>query len=419
METRMRFTRIEKSWITYDAANSAVTMMVSSVIPIYFHSLTAQTGVTATQSAAYWGFITAFCTLILAVLSPLLGTIADIRGMKIRMFGGALSVGLVAGVGMGVVSGWAAFAAVFVIAKVGYNATLVFYDAMLTDVTTNDRMDMVSSTGYAIGYIASCIPFTASIGPILFAENLGMTTELATRGSLVLTCVWWGALTRPLFRDYRQNWFVERKDRMLRDSLVRLLNTLKSLRKQKHILMFMIAFFFYIDGVYTIIGMASSYGGAVGIDSTQMILALLLTQIIAFPFAILFGKLAQRFDTKKLIEVCILGYIGITLFAFQLDKPWEFWFLAICVAMFQGGIQSLSRSWFARIIPKERSNEYFGVFDIFGKGADFLGPMLMSLTMLFTDRANLGILPILGLFIIGYVLMRLLPKAPAETGAIG
>jgi len=416
MEARIHFTRTEKSWVAYDAGNSAFTMLVSSVIPIYFNSLTAAGGVSATQSAAWWGLITSISTLILAVLSPLLGPLADFRGMKIRLFTFSMGVGLATGVAMGLVNGWFAFVVLFVIAKLGYNLSLVFYDSMLTDVSTDDRMDAVSSTGYGIGYIASCVPFILCIGLILTADATGLGKTTATRLSFILTCVWWGLFSIPLLRNYRQTWFVDRKAHALSESLSTLAATLRRLGGEKRILLFMLAFFFYIDGVYTIIGMAASYGSAVGIDSTQMILALLLTQIIAFPCAILFGRLARRFNTRRLIEACIIGYAGIALFALQLDKAWEFWFLAVCVAMFQGGIQSLSRSYFARIIPKAHSNEYFGLFNIFGKGADFLGPLLMSLTMMLTGRANLGVVPIFVLFVIGFVLMRMLPPDPAVSG---
>ena len=418
MEARIAFTRQEKSWIAYDAGNSAFTMMGSSIIPIYFNSLTDKGGIDPTTSAAWWGLIVSLSTLLLAVLSPMLGPIADFRGMKIKLFAGSVVVGLVAGTVMGIVTGWLVFATVYIVAKIGYNASLVFYDSMLTDVSTDDRMDTVSSLGYGIGYIASCIPFVLSIGLILTADATGIGTVMATRISFGITCLWWGLFTIPLLRNFRQTYFVESRPKVVRASFQRLGNTLRSLGKQKRILFFMLAFFFYIDGVYTIIGMAASYGGAVGIDSTQMILALLLTQIIAFPFALLFGRLAKRFHARRLIEVCIIGYFGITLFALQLDRAWEFWFLAVCVAMFQGGIQSLSRSYFARIIPKERSNEYFGLFNIFGKGADFLGPLLMSVTMLFTDRANLGVLPLLVLFAIGFVFMRLLPPDPETAGTV-
>lgn len=409
MQARMILTRVEKSWVAYDAGNSAFTMLVSSIIPIYFNSLTAQGGVSPTQSAAWWGFITSFSTLLLAAISPFLGPIADFRGMKIRLFAGSLFIGIAAGVGMGLVSGWVAFAAVFVIAKIGYNSTLVFYDSMLTDVTTDSRVDTISSRGFAIGYIASCLPFIASIALILTADATGIGTLTATRLSFVITCVWWGMFSIPLFKNYEQKWFVEKRKRIVGEAFSTLVNTLKMLGKQKKILFFMLAFFFYIDGVYTIIGMAASYGAAVGIDSTEMILALLLTQIIAFPFALIFGVLSRHFSARRLIEVCIIGYFGISLFALQLDRAWEFWFLAVCVAIFQGGIQALSRSYFARIIPKEHSNEYFGLFNVFGKSAQFLGPVLMGLTMLITDRANLGIIPIIMLFVVGFIFMRLLP----------
>ena len=415
MEMTMKLTRTEKSWVTYDAGNSAFTMLVSSIIPIYFNSLTEAGGISATQSAAYWGFITSISTLVLALISPMLGPIADFKGMKIKLFGGSLAIGLLAGLSLGIVSGWVAFAAMFVIAKIGYNSTLVFYDGMLTDVSTDERMDTVSSIGFAVGYISSCIPFIMCIGLILFSDKIGMDAATATRLAFFITCTWWGLLTIPLFRNYKQTWFVEKRLRVIRESFSHLGQTLLNLRKEKKILFFMIAFFFYIDGVYTIIGMAASYGNAVGIDSTQMILALLLTQIIAFPFALLFGRLARKFNTRRLIEICIIGYAGIALFAIQLDQAWEFWFLAVCVAIFQGGIQSLSRSYFAKMIPKEHANEYFGLFNIFGKGADFMGPILMSVTMLLTKNPNLGIIPIFVLFVAGFVFMKLLPKEEATS----
>lgn len=411
-EKRRRFapTHEEKSWMAYDAGNSAFTMLVSSIFPIYFASLAARDGISAATSTTWWGYALAASTLVIAILSPLLGPVADCPGMKRKLFNATLNLGLVGAVGMGLVDGWLAYILLFVMAKIGYNGSLVFYDSMLTDITDDERMDAVSSTGYAVGYLASCVPFIACIALIQTADMTGIGKLWATRIGFFLTAAWWLAFTIPLWRTYRQKYFTEARQGMLRETISRLWQTLRSMREQKHIFLFMLAFFFYIDGVYTIIGMAASYGNAVGIDSTSMIFALLLTQIVAFPFAILFGRIARRFHPRRLIMVCIGGYICITLFAIQLDKAWEFWFLAVMVAVFQGGIQALSRSYFARMIPKERSNEYFGLFNIFGKYADFFGPLLMSITIALTGIPSLGVASIVLLFVVGFVLMLRLEK---------
>ncbi|MCX7772444.1 MAG: MFS transporter [Clostridia bacterium] len=410
-----RFNKVEKSWITYDAANSAFTMLTTSIVPIYFASLTKNAGIDSTQSTAIYGYILTISTLIIALLAPVLGAIADYKGLKIKIFTVFLVMGLMAGVLLGIFSEWVAFTVVYIVAKVGYSGANVFYDSMLTDVTTDERMDRVSSFGYAIGYIASCVPFVLCMALILLSGKIGMDKVLATRLSFVITCAWWGFLSLPLFKNYKQNHYLEHESNRVGQSVKRLINNFKSMKEQKKIFLFILGFFFYIDAVYTIIGMAASYGTALGINSEQMLLALLLTQIIAFPFAILFGTLAKRFNTRRLIMVCILGYIFIALFAVQLDQNWEFWFLAVMVALFQGGIQALSRSYFAKIIPKERSNEYFGIFDIFGKYADLLGPFLMSVIISLTGKPNYGAASLVVLLVIGLVIMLMMPKDADQT----
>lgn len=404
------FTKAEKGWIMYDAANSAFTLLTASIIPIYFASLTSKAGIDSTQNAAIWGYILAISTLIVAILAPVLGALADYRGLKIRIFTVFLVLGLTAGVLMGIVSEWLAFTIIFILAKVGYSSANVFYDSMLTDITTDERMDRVSSYGYAIGYIASCIPFVISMALILLSDTIGLDKSIATRISFVIICLWWGALSVPLYKTYKQTHYLEGRKGLVKKSFLRLFDNFKHIKEQKKIFIFILAFFFYIDAVYTVIGMAASYGNALGIDSQQMLLALLLTQVVAFPFAILFGKFAKKFNTRRLIELCILGYIFIALFGVQLDKNWEFWFLAVMVALFQGGIQALSRSYFGKIIPKERSNEYFGIYDIFGKYADFLGPLLIGVITTVTGKPNLGAASLVVLLVIGLVLMRMIPK---------
>ena len=222
-------------------------------------------------------------------------------------------------------------------------------------------------------------------------------------------------MTIPLLLNYKQNYYAETKV-SVKETVVRLGNIFSELKANKKVLLFLISFFFYIDGVYTIIEMSTAYGKDVGIGDSSMLLALLLTQVVAFPCSILFGKLARRFESEKLILVCIGAYFLIALFALQLDTAWKFWFLATCVGVFQGAIQALSRSYYAKIIPKEKASEYFGVFDIFGKGASFLGTMLMGISTQLFHTSKAGVVMIAALFVLGFVTFCLQGRQ-AQKGA--
>lgn len=402
----MKLNGREKKWILYDVGNSAFIMLVTTIMPIYFKNLAQGEGISPAVSTAYWGYAASASTLIVFILGPILGAIADTRGYKKPLFTAFMMLGVIGCAALSIPKLWIVFLAVFVIAKVGFSGSLIFYDSMLTDITTDDRMDEVSSHGYAWGYIGSCIPFVISLALILTAKQTGIGTLNATIIAYLLTAVWWLVVTLPLLKVYKQNYYMERTEKPIRQSLSRLFGTLKNIKNERRIFAFLLAFFFYIDGVYTIIDMATSYGKDVGITDNNLLLALLLTQIVAFPFAIIFGKLAKRFKTDKLISFCIIGYIGITMFALQLDKAWEFWFLAVCVAVFQGAVQALSRSYFAKLLPKEKSNEYFGFFDIFGKGAAFTGTMLLGLTTHLTGSSKAGVASLIIMFIIGFFLFR-------------
>ncbi|MCI8601088.1 MAG: MFS transporter [Oscillospiraceae bacterium] len=399
-------TKLEKSWIFYDVGNSAFTMLVSTIIPIYFKNTAAAAGVSDADSTAWWSYAISASTVLVAILGPILGTLADTRGYKKPLFSLFMMLGVLGCAGLSLPVGWVAFLAIFVIAKVGFSGSLIFYDSMLTDITEDERMDVVSSHGYAWGYIGSCIPFTASLLLILFADTIGLSTVTATVIAFLLNAGWWLMTTLPLLKQYKQKYGVEPPKHPLRESFSRLGHTLAGIRREKAIFLFLLAFFFYIDGVYTIIDMATSYGKDVGISDNNLLLALLLTQIVAFPCVILFGKLSKRFPAHKLVACCIGGYFFIACFAIQLDKAWEFWFLAVCVAVFQGAIQSLSRSYFARIIPKEKSSEYFGFFDIFGKGAAFVGSLMMGVSTQLSGSSRTGVILIAVMFVAGFFLFR-------------
>lgn len=409
-----RLSKIEKYWVLYDVGNSAFVLLVSTIIPIYFKNIAQAHGISAANSTAYWGYAISISTLIVALLGPIVGTIADTKGYKKPFFTLFMMFGVLGCAALALPFSWVAFLAVFVLAKVGLSGSFIFYDSMLSDVTTDNRMDHVSASGYAWGYIGSCIPFTISLLLILFNDKLSITTSMATGIAFLLNAVWWFLVTIPLLKNYKQIHFVEVEKHPVRKAFGRLKEVLRDIKKQKEIFIFLFAFFFYIDGVYTIIDMATSYGKDVGIGDDQLLLALLLTQVVAFPFAIIFGRLSKKYKTKDLISVCIAGYFLITIFALQLDKAWEFWFLAVCVAIFQGAIQSLSRSYYAKIIPKEKSSEYFGFYDIFGKGAAFTGTMLMGITTQISGSSKVGVLVICVMFIIGFFVFQKATKIQFE-----
>lgn len=406
----MKLTKAERSWVLYDVANSAFILIITATIPIYFRGLAEAQGVTSQQVTSYWGYATSISVLALALIAPILGAIADYKGMKKRLFVASLTVGILGGLTFTAINQWLAFLILFIIARLGYSACNVFYDSMLVDVSSDERMDMISSFGYAFGYIGSTIPFIVGIVLILNAETIGISTVLATQISFLITFLWWALLSLPMLKNVNQKFYLEPRPHIVAESFKRIFITLGKIRKNKRMLYYIIAYFCYIDGVYTIISMATTYGGEVGIGQTQMILALLLTQFVAFPFAILAGMLAKKFGAIKLIKVYILIYMFACVFGYQLDQAWEFWFLAIVIGLAQGGIQSLSRSYYGKLVPKEESSEYFGFFDIFGKFADFLGPIILALAAQFLNSSKYGVLFLIVLFIIGYYFIHKVDK---------
>ena len=408
MEQNKKFslTGLERAWILYDVGNSAFVLLVATLIPIFFNALAEEGGLSSVDYLAYWGYAASAVTVITAVLSPILGTLADTRGFKKPIFILCLVVGVAGCCAMGLAKTWLPFLLIFVFAKVGFSGSLVFYDSMLSDVTTPDRMDVVSSRGYAWGYIGSCVPFVVCLALVLGSGVIGLSQMTALNIALFITAAWWLAMTLPLLKTYRQLHYVEVEKHAIRQSFARIGHTLRHLHEDKQVFWFLLAFFCYIDGVYTIIDMATAYGTALGLDTTGLLLALLVTQIVAFPSALIFGRLSAKYPSTTLIPVCVAAYAGIALFAFFLTQQWQFWVLAFVVGLFQGGVQALSRSHFAKIIPPEKSGEYFGLFDICGKGASFLGTMIVSVGSQLTGSANVGVGSLIVLFIVGFVLFR-------------
>lgn len=406
----MKLTKEEKSWVLYDVANSAFILMITATVPIYFRAIATSGGLSDAMVTAWWGTSTSIALIILAILSPILGAMADYRGYKKRLFIIFLVIAIVAALGFTFSKTWQSFIGLYIVARLGYSACNIFYDGMLVDVTSDERMDAISSYGYAYGYVGSTIPFIIGIALIFFGENIGLSTQSATITSFVIIILWWLVLSIPILKNLKQRHYIEREPQFVSATFKRVFATMKDIRKDKKLFFFIIAYFFYIDGVYTIISMATTYGGEVGIDSNLMLVALLLTQFVAFPFAILSIKLSKKYGSLKVIKTYILIYIFIAIFGFFLEHAWQFWTLAILIGVAQGGIQSLSRSYFGQMVPKQKANEYFGFFDIFGKFADFMGPLIIALSSLLFNNSKYGVLMLVVLFIVGFYLLTRVEK---------
>lgn len=422
-----RFTREERSWLFYDWANSVyATNIMAAIFPIYFSSVCAAQGVAGDQM---WGYGSSAATFIVAILAPFLGAVGDYKGMKKRLLTIFASIGVIFTFSMALTDNWKMMLIGYVLSYIGFTGANLFYDSFLTDVTTPERMDKVSATGFAMGYLGgSTIPFLISIAIIISPWGKA-NSALAVKISVVITSVWWAVFSIPILKNVHQIHYVEVPAKQL------VLNTFKNVRKtaveifaNKGIFVFILAYFFYIDGVNTVIHMATSYGSTLGLDSTGMILALLVTQIVAVPCSILFSKLANKFGSMRMILFAVCMYIFICLVGYYMGYSIEhaivadpgmgsiyesarataqmlFWCMAVLVGTVQGGIQALSRSYFGKLIPPERSNEFFGFFDIFGKFAAVLGTFLYGLIKGITNSSATAILSVSALFIIALIIL--------------
>lgn len=538
--TRMRFTKPEKSWILYDWANSVyATNMMAAIFPIYYATISGDAG------DKWWGIGVSAASLFIALMAPILGSVGDFRGMKKRLLTIFLVIGVVSTTALAFIGSWQLMLIGYIISHIGYSGANVFYDSFLTDVTTGERMDKVSAWGYAMGYLGgSTIPFVISI---VFLLATGFS-DMAIKFSILITSVWWAVFSIPLLRHVHQEHYVETPPSQLVSSAMgNLRTTMRDIGHNKGLLVFMLAYFFYIDGVNTVISLATNYGATLGLGSTGMILALLITQLVAVPCSILFGRLAKRLGSVRMIVGAIAVYFvicGVGFFMGQNVEPYQldyvnavdaaaadslaavqgdhraaleqvlqdiredgkdalsaadrpaafyeesdtgttgvlgdalarlrdeesshyafsdgaraaaiamvqsirpavtafaadtarqdayraalalsstlFWLMAVLVGTVQGGIQALSRSYFGQLIPAKRSNEFFGFFDIFGKFAAVVGPLLYAVFYMLTGRASIGIVSLMLLFLAGGFILfcgrRRLREAEAAAQAAG
>ncbi len=409
-----KVSREEKSWILYDWANSAYSMTITStILPIYFKLVAEQGGMKPSTSTALWGYTISIATFIVAMIAPILGNIADYKENKKRLFNLFFFIGLVATLSLVLVpqDGPIILLVIYTISTIGFCGANIFYDSFLVDVTTENRMNYISSMGFGMGYIGSTIPFIICIVVVLLSQqgiiNIGLS--LACKITFLITALWWGIFTIPLVKNVNQKYYIEKQNHIIRNSFKDLINTVKKIKKDKAILLFLIAYFFYIDGVHTIIGMATSYGTDLGISMTTLLIILLLTQFVAFPFTIIYGSLSEKIGAKKMIMIGIIIYSLICCYGYFIKSEIDFWILAMLVGSAQGGIQAISRSYFAKLVPKEKSAEYFGFYSIFGKFAAVLGPFLVAIVTQITGKTNNGIISLIILFLIGGIIMMKVP----------
>ena len=412
----MKLTKEEKSWILYDCGNSAYSMAITTALfPIVFGMFDGVDGMD-------YGYYASIASVIIALISPILGTFADYKDKKKRFFLFFALIGIFSTLALAFIapsSGqWLLLIIIYILSSVGFAGANIFYDSFLVDVTNDERMDKISTSGYAFGYISSVIPFGISLAVIFF---MGMDLALGYQIGFVITALWWGLLTIPMVKDVHQRHYVEPEPNPISSSFKRLASTFSEIKSYKIVLIFLIAYFFYIDGVSTIIKMVVPYAtsilGSDALDTFMLLAILLVIQIIAFPFALLYGTLAKKYSTRFMIIVGIVTYIMACIAAYFISELWHIFILGALVGSAQGGIQALSRSYFGKIIPKERSNEFFGFYNIFGKFAAIMGPFIMALTKDLTGEPRLSILAIIPLFIIGLIVFLMLPKDATRVSA--
>ena len=385
----------------YDWANSAHSVIVVTILPIFYNTVVGYMADSASGMST-WGYATSAAMAIVALLAPVLGVFGDFKGMRKKLFVGFMLVGVVSCALMAITPmmdfmepGMAekvgmAVLALYILSTIGFAGANLYYDSFLNDVTTEERMDKVSTMGYGMGYIGgSTIPLLAFLilNLVLGSDKMLFCLSFA----FGLTAVWWLVVSIPLLRNVEQKSYNEKTKGAVGHALRGLGNTVKEIFHHKAMFVYLIAYFFYIDGVNTIIHMSTSYGDTLGLDSTSMLLALLLVQVLGLPFCLLYIKASEKFGARTMVGVGICIYVGVTIFGFFLREVWQFWVMAIMVATSQGGIQALSRSMFGKMIPdKARSGEFFGFYDIFGKFSAIMGPALVGFTTALSADAMLA-----------------------------
>ena len=394
------------SWAFYDWGNSAYsTTVMAGFFPLFFKEYWADPH-NPNQSTFYLGMANSIASIVVASLAPLLGSIADQGSAKKKflIFFAFLGVIMTGGLWMVSQGNWQMAVLFYVIATIGFASGNVFYDSLLPGLASEERVDIVSSLGFGLGYLGGGLLFLVNVFMYLKPEIFGISDgATAIKLSFLSVAVWWAVFTIPLilFVPEPKNYDAVDIKNAIQMGWIQLIQTFDEIRNMKVVGTFLLAYFFYIDGVDTIIKMAVDYGMSLNFSGESLIIALLIVQFVAFPAALIYGQLASKVGIKTAIMIGIIAYSFITFLGYFITKAWHFYVLAILIGLFQGGIQALSRSLYTRIIPVEKSAEFFGFYNMLGKFAAIIGAALMGTISLVTGSARLGILSILLLFILG------------------
>lgn len=397
-------------WAMYDWANSAYsTTVMAGFFPIFFKQFWAAE-LTVNESTFWLGVANAVAGLVVALMAPVLGAVADQGSLKKRMLMSFATLGILMTAALFLVAhgSWVLAVMLYVFGAIGFSGSLVFYDALIVDIAEESELDRVSALGYALGYIGGGLLFAFSVAMTLYPGWFGLAgSSDAVQISFLLVALWWGLFTLPLLRTVHERG--ERESVRWRQTVVagwqQFVETFQHVRRLRTVFLFLVAYFLYIDGVGTIVRMAVDYGLSLGFESNVLITALLLTQFVAFPSALAWGRIGEVWGAKRSILVCIAVYVGICLWGYGMQNSSDFYLLAGAIGLVMGGIQALSRSLYARLIPAEQSGEFFGFYNMLGKFAAVLGPLLMGVASMASGNVRVSILVIVLLFAAGGLLL--------------
>lgn len=402
-----------RSWALYDWGNSAfATTIMGAVLPIYYARVAAG-HLAGNVATAYWGTTTALAMAIIAVAAPVLGAMADYMGAKKRFLAAFMLLGAIASASLYLVTEgqWFLASLLFIFGNIGFSGANVFYDSLLPHVASEDEVDRVSTAGYALGYVGGGILLAVNLVMILKPGLFGLADAgIATRAAFVSVAIWWAGFSIPILRNVSEPPRRLEADETARINPVRagfsrLFETIREIRAHKELLKFLVAFWFYTDGIWTIIKMATVYGTEIGLGEYTLIGAFLLVQFLGIPFTFMFGALAGRIGARNGIYIALAVYAVISCFAYFMTQAWHFWVLAVGVATVQGGSQALSRSLYAKLVPKGKSSEFFGFFSVFSKFAGIFGPLVVGQLALLAGSGRYGILSLVVFFVGGILLL--------------
>ncbi|HIG50057.1 MAG TPA: MFS transporter [Gammaproteobacteria bacterium] len=404
------------SWALYDWANSAfATTVMAGFFPIFFKSYWAS-NLSDAESTFAIGSVNSLVGLLIAFSAPVLGALADAGDSKRKFLFSFAFLGIIATGYLFFIpeSSWKLAVVFYGIGVIGFSGGNIFYDSLLVTVSKEKERNRVSALGFSLGYLGGGILFLLNVAMFLYPNWFGLENQIeAVLWSFLSVAVWWLIFSLPIYLNVKepvQNASKKQINTVIADAFENLLNTAKSIKKFKSAVIFLLAYFLYMDGVDTIIRMATSYGSDIGLSATSMIQALLLTQFIGFPATLVFGYYADRFGYKYSLSFAIIVYIFVVLFSSQMDTALEFYIVASVIGLVQGGVQAISRSFFSTLIPENKAAEFFGFYNFIGKSSVFLGPFMVSGIALITGSPSYGILSLLILFIPGLILLWLVPE---------